>query len=182
MILKQKQSRFGIIISYYIFSTFLLCLVFFITPTRVSAQEDLIKEMNKQTQAFSGQQGANLGAPKDPRLIVANVINMLLGLLGTLVVAYMVYGGYLIMLSQGNEDQVSKGKETIKNAAIGLAIILSAYSIVRLAVRFATGDEQKQQDYCQILTDKSGYYNNDPLQEDTVPFTPEMYKDCIKGD
>lgn len=182
MISKQKLSKFGAISFFFSSIVTTIFLVSFFIPTDVFAETELLTDMQKQTQAFSGQQGADLGTPKDPRLIVANVINMLLGLLGTLVVAYMVYGGYLIMLSQGNEEQVSKGKETIKNAAIGLAIILSAYSIVRLAVRFATGDKQRQQDYCQILTDKSGYYNKDPLQEDTVPFTPEMYEDCIKGD
>lgn len=158
----------------------IVCLVF--QPAYVFAQSDLIKEMDKQTNAFAGQQGASLGVPKDPRLIAANIIKIMLGLLGILLVAYIVYGGYLITLSQGNEDQVTKGKEAIKNAVIGLIIILSAYSIVRFAVRFATGDAQKQEDYCQILTDKSGYYNNDPLQQNTVPFTPEQLKDCIKGD
>lgn len=160
----------------------MMAFSFLVYPGSIFAQSDLVNEMNKQTSAFAGQQGANLGTPKDPRLIAAQVINMLLGLLGTLTVAYFVYGGYLIMLAQGNEDQVAKGKETIKNAAIGLVIVLSAYSIVRFAVRFATGDKQKQEDYCQVLTDKSGYYNNDPWQKDTVPFTPEQYENCIKGD
>lgn len=154
----------------------------FFTPAPVAAAGDLASEISKQNQAFAGKQGADLGSVKDPRLIVASIIKTLLGLLGMLIVAYMVYGGYLIMLSGGSEDQIAKGKETIVNAAIGLAIVLSAYSIVRFAVRFATGDEQRAQDYCQVLTDKSKYYNNDPLQQDTVPFTPEMYADCIKGD
>ncbi len=152
-------------------------------PVPLFAQSgDLIKEMNTQTGAFAGQQGADLGPTKDPRIIAANIIKVMLGLLGILLVAYIVYGGYLITLSQGNEEQVTKGKEAIKNAVIGLIIILSAYSIVRYAVIFATGDAQKQESYCQVLTDKSGYYNNDPLQQDTVPFTPEQLKNCIKGD
>lgn len=164
---------------------FLLFFLFaaFSFPVSVRAQsEELLKEMNSQTQAFSGKQGADLGTAQDPRLIAARIINGLLGLLGILTVAYIVYGGYLILLAQGNEEEVSKGKEAIKNAAIGLALILSAYSIARFAVRFATGDEQKQDDYCQVLTDKSGFYNNDKWQQDTVPFSPELYKDCIKGD
>jgi hypothetical protein len=41
----------------------------------------------------------------------------------------MVFAGFKWMMAQGNEDQIKKSLETIKAAAIGLNIVLSAYAI-----------------------------------------------------
>ena len=41
----------------------------------------------------------------------------------------IVYGGFLWMTAHGNEEQVTKAKNLITAALIGLVIILSAYAI-----------------------------------------------------
>ena len=41
----------------------------------------------------------------------------------------MVYGGYLWMTARGNEEEVTKAKNLIKAAIIGLIIVLAAYAI-----------------------------------------------------
>jgi hypothetical protein len=46
----------------------------------------------------------------------------------------MIYGGYLYMTAQGNEDQVEKGKDVIKNAVIGIVIIFLAYTITNFVI------------------------------------------------
>jgi hypothetical protein len=66
----------------------------------------------------------------DPRQIVAKVIKGFLGLLGILAISLIVYGGYLWITSQGDPTQVEKARNLLKNAAIGLLIILTAYAIV----------------------------------------------------
>lgn len=72
-----------------------------------------------------------LGLPAfDIRIIIANIIRVLLGLLGIVLVVLMMYAGYLWMTAGGNEEQIAQAKNIIKNAVIGLAIILSAYAIV----------------------------------------------------
>ncbi len=83
----------------------------------------------KQQSALGGEKGAGLGEAKDPRIIVANIIKVALTIVGSIIVVLFIYGGYLIMTAAGAEDQVSKGKDTIKNAVIGLFIVLTAYSI-----------------------------------------------------
>lgn len=75
------------------------------------------------------QQPLGLGA-FDIRLIIANIIRVALGLIGIILVCLMLYAGYLWMTSGGNEEQIAQAKSIIRNAVIGLAIILSAYSIV----------------------------------------------------
>ena len=66
----------------------------------------------------------------DIRLIIANIIKVALGLVGIVMVCLMLYAGYLWMTSGGNEEQITQAKGIIKNATIGLAIMLSAYAIV----------------------------------------------------
>ena len=75
-----------------------------------------------------------LGA-RDPRQIAVQIINIFLGILGVIAVSLVIYGGFLWMTSEGNEDQVSKAKNVLKNALIGLAIILASWGIVTFIFR-----------------------------------------------
>lgn len=104
-------------------------------PTSVAAVNYNDTQGAKQFEAFVGKEGADFGQAKDPRQIAAEIIRAFLVLLGTLMLVYMVYAGYLIMTAGGDEDRVNKGKHIIKNTIIGLALILSAYAITRLVVR-----------------------------------------------
>lgn len=57
------------------------------------------------------------------------MIGAALGLLGVIFLILMVYGGYLWMTSRGDDKQVEKAKDTIKNAIIGLVLVIMAYAI-----------------------------------------------------
>jgi hypothetical protein len=109
------------------------CIGFIITPSPAQTQTLL----EQQTEAFAGNKGANFGEPRDPRSVAATIIQSMLGLLGILMITYLIYGGYLIMTSAGQEEKLTKGKSVIRNAVIGIAIILSAYGIARLVMRIA---------------------------------------------
>jgi len=75
-------------------------------------------------------QATNLGSA-DIRFTTANLIQVALGLLGTICVVLMLYAGFLWMTAAGNEENVKKAQDIIKYAVIGLIIILSAYAITR---------------------------------------------------
>lgn len=76
-----------------------------------------------------------LGLPAtDIRLIIARIIRIALGLLGTVLVVLIMYAGFLWMTAGGNEEQIAKAKAMLKNAIIGLAIILSAVAIVTFVI------------------------------------------------
>ncbi len=66
----------------------------------------------------------------DPREIVVRIINIALSLLGIIAVSLIIYGGFLWMTSEGNEERISKAKGILKGAVIGLIIILAAWGIV----------------------------------------------------
>ncbi len=71
-----------------------------------------------------------LGLPVyDIRLIIARIIRAALGLLGIVMVVLTLYAGFLWMTAGGNEEQIGRAKKILRNAVIGLAIILSAYAI-----------------------------------------------------
>ncbi|MFA5128278.1 MAG: pilin [Patescibacteria group bacterium] len=74
-------------------------------------------------------------ASTDIRSIIANIIRVALGLLGIVVLVLMIYAGFLWMTAAGNEEQIEKAKKILKNAVIGLAIILMAYAIVAFVIK-----------------------------------------------
>ena len=67
--------------------------------------------------------------------IIARIINVALSFLGIVAVGIILYGGYLWMTSQGNEEIIGKAKKTLINAAIGLIIILSAFILAQYILK-----------------------------------------------
>ncbi|MCL4427112.1 hypothetical protein M1534_02015 [Patescibacteria group bacterium] len=61
-------------------------------------------------------------------------INWVFAFGGIIAVALLVYGGVLYMQAQGNEDQSKKAKAIIRDAIIGLIIMLLAYTIITLVI------------------------------------------------
>lgn len=60
---------------------------------------------------------------------IGQFINIGLGLLGTIFVVLIIKAGYDWMLAQGDAAKITKSKDTIFRAIIGLLIILGAYAI-----------------------------------------------------
>jgi len=74
------------------------------------------------------------GAPADIRLTVAKIITIVLGFLGIIFIGLTVFSGFQYMTSAGNEEKTKKAVDLLKNAIIGLIIILAAWTITRYAV------------------------------------------------
>ncbi len=71
----------------------------------------------------------------DIRVLIVRIINIFLGFLGLIAVCIMLYAGYLIMTSGGNEEQVGAGKKLLINGLIGFIIIISAFTISMFILR-----------------------------------------------
>lgn len=65
----------------------------------------------------------------DPALIIGGIISSLLGLLGAALLFYLIYGGYKYMTAKGDSAKVTEAIDIIKNAIIGMVIIVLAYAI-----------------------------------------------------
>ena len=67
---------------------------------------------------------------------IGRIIQAVLASVGVLFLILTVYGGVTWMLSRGNEQQAAKAKSILTNAIIGLIIVLSAYIITTMMIRF----------------------------------------------
>jgi hypothetical protein len=66
----------------------------------------------------------------DINVLIGQIINGALGLVGSLALLMFIYGGFTWMLAAGNAQNVQKGKDILLWAVIGLIVIFSAYALV----------------------------------------------------
>ena len=66
----------------------------------------------------------------DPRVIAARIINIALGTLGIILLCIVLYAGFLWMTAGGDPKQVQRAKDMLRNAVIGVVIILCSWAIV----------------------------------------------------
>lgn len=107
--------------------SFVVVFFYFSNVVPVLAQSDIVT----QTQVVGGATG--LGN-EDPRVLIARIIRVFIGVLGAVALILVLYGGFLYMTAGGSDDKVTKAKKVLINAAIGLLIILSSYAIVSFII------------------------------------------------
>lgn len=106
-------KRFKIIFGVFLASAVLLV-------AKISLAQDFGLEPVESTIALSAS---------DPRAIIGRIIQIVLSLLGVITLGLIIYAGFLWMTSGGEEDKIRSAKNILRNAIIGLVIILSAWSI-----------------------------------------------------
>lgn len=87
-------------------------------------------------------QAAGVDGATDLFAIIGNIINIFFSVLGVLLLLYFLYAGYLWMTAGGDQEQVQKAQTTIKNAVIGLVIIVSSFAVSRFILDWLAGDGQ----------------------------------------
>lgn len=95
-----------------------------------------------ETEQFLGNIGGAVGGglkQTSPAVLAAAIINIFLSVLGVIFLVLLVYGGYRWMMARGDTDEVKKATGIIKDAVIGLVIIMLAYSIARFVVSRIVG-------------------------------------------
>ncbi len=93
--------------------------------------QDYTDQLGDAATEVYGSEDADEG---DFTLIVANLINVVLSILGIILLVIIVYAGALWMTAGGNSDQVGKAKSWLINAVIGLIITLAAYAISNFVI------------------------------------------------
>lgn len=84
--------------------------------------------------ALGLDKAGNLGLEKGLEGIIANIIKKALTLVGTLALAFLVYGGFLYITAAGDTQQIEKGKKVIIYAIIGIIVIGLAYALVEFVI------------------------------------------------
>lgn len=72
----------------------------------------------------------NETASATPETKIANIINYIVGALGLVAVLFLIIGGVQYMTAGGDDGKVESATKTIKNALIGLAVIVLSGLIV----------------------------------------------------
>jgi|GEM_PF-309007 hypothetical protein len=65
---------------------------------------------------------------------INTIINVVLGVLGILAVAYIIYGGFMFTTAAGDATKTKKARETIMYGVIGLVVALLAFAIVNFVL------------------------------------------------
>lgn len=66
-----------------------------------------------------------------PEELISNVIQVILGVTGSISLLMFVYGGFIWLTSAGNSERVSRGKNVFVWATIGLVVIFTSYVVLR---------------------------------------------------
>ena len=90
--------------------------------------ETLFEKSLNDTAQGTGHKDLEIAERSLPE-IIGTIIQAILAFLGVILLILIIYGGYIWMLARGNEQEVEKAKNIIKNALIGLIIALAAWAI-----------------------------------------------------
>ena len=110
-----------------IISFFILLLALLAVANHAFAQSDALQGLDATIKgtgldkAGSGQAGV--------AKIIAIVINVLLTSVGVILLLLLIYAGIMWMTAQGDDKKIKDARDTIKNAILGLIVVLAAYAI-----------------------------------------------------
>ncbi|NCB20854.1 MAG: hypothetical protein EOM88_02950 [Clostridia bacterium] len=121
-----KAKNVIIILNVFFISFFLLSSI--LTPRNALADDKYgLDQSASKVEAFKGQVGN-----QEENFIndkIGSVIGIVLSFIGVIFLILMIYAGISWMTAAGNQEKVTKAKNLIINAIIGLIIVLSAYTI-----------------------------------------------------
>ncbi len=82
----------------------------------------------------AGEAGFNTTSASDPNDIIADLVQFALGLIGTIFLILIIVSGYQWMMAGGNKDTITKARDRMTSAVIGLVIVLAAYLITNFVL------------------------------------------------
>jgi hypothetical protein len=89
------------------------------------------------TEFYGSLSDTGLGTA-DPVTVASQIVNVFLRLLGAITVMLMIYGGWTWIWARGNQEEVTKAKEIITGAVIGLVIVLASFGIMQYLFYYLT--------------------------------------------
>lgn len=97
--------------------------------TAPSGCVDRAKELNIDAKTYCGNYAIN-----DFITLAINIARWILGIVGSLSLVMFIYGGFMFLISAGSSESVTKAKQIIVAAVIGLAIVFSSYLIIKFTL------------------------------------------------
>ncbi len=112
----------------------------FLLAGSVSAKSKQLNTAVEESLRFSGESaGVKVVGEEatDPRIFIANFLRIFLMGYGIVFIALMVYAGYSLITSHGVAEKEENAHKTIRNAIIGLIVVMSSYGLSRIAAKSA---------------------------------------------
>ena len=81
----------------------------------------------------------------DFRVILSNLINAGMGILGSVTLLVFVYGGFLWLVSAGSPEKIKKGSQAMLWAVIGLFLVFGSYAIMGIVLQGIGARQQAEQ-------------------------------------
>lgn len=124
-----------ILLTFFIVAiSFVILTNFILASTEDQPKNTTSNTTIKLTNPLTGTQNSD-GIP----VLLGKIISYAMGIIGSLALVMFIYGGAMWMLSAGNQEQVTKGKNTVMWAALGIALIFTAYALVRFVIIAISG-------------------------------------------
>lgn len=105
-------------------SIFLFSILLGFHASIVNADDD-----NYGLDKAANEAGFDTSSSPDVYTISGQIIQYILSFVGVIFLILIIYGGFQWMTARGNEEQVTKAKNLMYNATIGVILILAAYTI-----------------------------------------------------
>lgn len=110
-------------------------LVFVAAPASAQISPENTGLVESARQAGYGE--AAVGLPD----VIGRIINILIGLIGLILFLFVLYGGIMWMIAQGDPTKIGKAQGIILNAVMGVIVVLAAYAITNFVITQFTKPE-----------------------------------------
>lgn len=108
-------------------STAIIAIILVLLPSGIvraeSSMKDVLMSAGETGAGFSTATGLSLSE------YIGSIIQYILSFLGVIFIILIIYAGFLWMTAGGDSEKITKAKDILINAVIGIVIILSAYII-----------------------------------------------------
>ncbi len=134
MISKTKTERnFSYLLKItVVFFIFLTAVILF---SKISFAQGIAEDLN--VDSIADQSG--LTSSVTPGVFIANIIKIILAVIGVIFLIIVIVAGAIWMTSGGNQEKIAKAKKMIVAGVIGMAIIVFSYVIVTFIVKAIWG-------------------------------------------
>ena len=137
-LMKKQKKRLFNRVSFYtkkILFCFMVLFLIAMPLLQLSAETEALKSAKDglTASAYKAEltdEKGNLAA--DPYKLISNIVGYILSFVGIILLINMIFAGYQWMMAGGNDENIKKAKDRIKNSIIGLIIIVSAYILTDL--------------------------------------------------
>ncbi len=69
-------------------------------------------------------------APGSIEQLIGRIIKAFLGIIGSISLLIFVYGGFILLTSQGNSSKIKTGQDTLVYASIGILVVFASYALL----------------------------------------------------